>query len=396
MKHIRFSIDENLRRLPDQVLLQQTDLLAQECRNSTLLLLRHLCEIEVRRLFIDLGFSSMHKYCIQQLKFSEGEAQRRLASARLLTELPEIEKQIESGNLNVTNLAKIQSFLRVEKSADHPLSKKEKLELIEQMENKSTRQVEQELVQLSHQPALMAEKFHCSLPDSQAVKFEALLDVKQQDLLAEFKNLFAHELADFANGSILTFLLEKAVQHKKKKLGLLKSKELSEIKKTDSKIAKTKNSLSHNTCSANAAPLPSAPKAQKANSWEAMTPVRIPQRKHIRTALKKQIWQRAQACCEYQDPRTRQRCASKFALELDHIRPLALGGRDEIHNLQLLCREHNSRRSIKTFNYYLKIPGRTRQVAGPPLNRQPLALKYVIPPPDFRQFSRPIHRPFHR
>lgn len=333
MKHIRFSIDENLRRLSDRVLLQQTDLLAQECRHSTLLLLKHLREIEVRRLFVDLGFSSMHKYCIQQLKFSEGEAQRRLASARLLTELPEIETQIESGDLNVTNLAKIQSFLRVEKSVDHSLSKEQKLELIEQMENKSTRQVEQELVQRSHQPALMAEKFHCSLPDSQWVKFEALLGVEQQELLAEFKSLFAHELADFANGSILVFLLKKAVQNKKKKLGTGKSKilELSKIEPT------------------NAAPLPSAPEVANASSIKKAKLSKTPQRKYIRSALKKQIWQRAHSCCEYQDPRTHLRCGSKFALELDHIQPVALGGRDEFHNLQLLCRNHNSRRAIRTF-----------------------------------------------
>lgn len=349
MKHIRFSIDENLRRLSDQVLLQQTDLLAQECRNSTLLLLKHLREIEVRRLFVDLGFSSMHKYCIQQLKFSEGEAQRRLASARLLTELPEIETQIESGELNVTNLAKIQSFLRVEKSADHPLNKEQKLGLIEKMGNKSTRQVEQELVQLSHQPALMAEKFHCSLPDSQHVKFEAFLSFEQQELLTEFKNLFAHELTDFANGSILGFLLEKAVRHKKKKLGLLKSDKLSEKKETEEKIAEAKGSGLSKSNSENAAQLPSAPQTSLRMSSTTERRQKTPQRRYIRSALKKQIWQRAKSCCEFQDPRTHQRCTSKFALELDHIRPLALGGRDEFRNLQLLCRSHNSRRSIKTF-----------------------------------------------
>lgn len=349
MKHTRLSIDENLRRLSDQALLQQTDLLAQECRNRTLLLLKHLREIEVRRLFVDLGFSSMHKYCIQQLKFSEGEAQRRLASARLLTELPEIETQIESGDLNVTNLAKIQSFLRVEKSADHSLSKEQKLELIEQMENKSTRQVEQELVQRSHQPALMAEKFHCSLPDSQYMKFEALLGVEQQELLAEFKNLFAHELGDFANGSILAFLLEKAVQHKKKKLGIGKSDNKSEKKEIKGTVVKTKSSDLAKNRSTNAAPLPSAPKAALSASAQIETLSRIPQRRYLRVSLKKRIWQRAQACCEYQDPRTYQRCESKFALQTDHIRPVALGGRDEFHNLQLLCRNHNSRRAIRTF-----------------------------------------------
>jgi len=323
MKHVSYSLDENTKKLSDKSLLAQTDLLAYEHRKNSVLLLRHLREIEVRRLFVDLGFSSMHKYCLQKLKFSEGETQRRLTSARLLAELPEIESKIETGQVNVTNLSKIQSFLRTEKAAAHPLTKEQKLELIEQLQDKSTRMVEKELVGLSHQPALLAEKFQgakasillgkdSGLLAEEFQKFETLLSKEHQELLTEFKNLYVHELTDSGNGSVLTFLLQKAVQHKKKKLGLLQ------------KI--------------NTAPPPSAPEVK-----------RTPYRKYIRADIKKHIWRRAHGCCEYQDSRTKQRCHSKFALELDHIQPLALGGSDELQNLQLLCRAHNSRRAVKTF-----------------------------------------------
>jgi trehalose-6-phosphate synthase len=86
------------KKMNDQQLLASTDKLAAEERRITLEVLQHLREIEVRRLFVDLGFDSMYKYCIQRLKYSEGEAQRRLSSARLLRELPEIESQIQSGD----------------------------------------------------------------------------------------------------------------------------------------------------------------------------------------------------------------------------------------------------------------------------------------------------------
>jgi len=317
VKHVHYSLDENIKKLSDKSLLAQMDLLAYEHRKNSVLLLLHLREIEVRRLFVDLGFSSMHKYCIQQLKFSEGETQRRLTSARLLAELPEIESKIETGQVNVTNLSKIQSFLRTEKAASHPLTKEQKLELIEDLQNKSTREVEKELVSLSHQPALLAEKFQgpkaSALLGEEFQKFEVHLSKEHQELLSEFKNLYAHELTDSGNGSVLTFLLEKAVQHKKKKLGLLRK--------------------------ANAAPPPSAPEVK-----------RTPYRKYIRAEIKKQIWRRAHGCCEHQDSKTKQRYHSKFALELDHIQPLALGGADDLQNLQLLCRAHNSRRAVKTFS----------------------------------------------
>jgi 5-methylcytosine-specific restriction endonuclease McrA len=54
------------------------------------------------------------------------------------------------------------------------------------------------------------------------------------------------------------------------------------------------------------------------------------------------VFQKAHHCCEYTDPRTKQRCGSKFYLEIDHIRPVALGGDNGLSNLRLLCRTHNA------------------------------------------------------
>ncbi|MNL72483.1 HNH endonuclease [compost metagenome] len=71
-------------------------------------------------------------------------------------------------------------------------------------------------------------------------------------------------------------------------------------------------------------------------------------------AVKRYVWKRAGACCEHVDAEVKQRCNSKYALQPDHIIPLALGGTDEVSNLQLLCRVHNSRRAIKTFGIVRK------------------------------------------
>lgn len=108
----------NITRLPDALLLDQTDFLVQQERKTIVMILQHLQEIEVHRLYIELGYSFMHKYCIQKLEYSEGQAYRRLTSARLMTELSEIEPQIQAGDLNLTNLSKIQSYVPSEKAAN--------------------------------------------------------------------------------------------------------------------------------------------------------------------------------------------------------------------------------------------------------------------------------------
>lgn len=238
-------------------------------------------EIEIRRLFVDLGFSSMYEMCIKHYKYSEGQAQRRLSAARLLKELPEIEEKIQSGSLNITTLAKVQSFVRAEKQAQHHLSKTDKLQLLESLQDKSTREAEKELVKQSHQPELLLGKFNLSenslsenaSKDSseQFVKFEALLNQENQSLLQKFRELFAHELPDGNALSVLQFLLRKAVKDKKKKLGL-EGKSTLGTSKSNSKINQ------------NAARLPSSAKVTSL-------------RPAIPTHIKRMLWQRAQGCC---------------------------------------------------------------------------------------------------
>src|SRR3990167_1785726 len=48
-----------VKNLSDQELIEQTEALVQNERQTTVQILRHLREIEVRRLFVELGFSSM-------------------------------------------------------------------------------------------------------------------------------------------------------------------------------------------------------------------------------------------------------------------------------------------------------------------------------------------------
>lgn len=340
-----------VKKMNDQQLIASTDKLVGEERRITLEVLQHLREIEVRRLFVDLGFDSMYKYCTQRLKYSEGEAQRRLSSARLLRELPEIESQIQSGDLNLTNLSAVQSFVRAEKMADQPVSREKKLELIAAVENKPTRQVKTELIQQSHQPALLTEKFQTSatavLPNT-LITFETSLSAENSELLQEFRNLYAHDLPDLSNHSVLMFLLKKAVQHKKQKLGLVEklkqtknNSELSGKEKLDSKQSQAVTQRKYNAL------LPSAAKAE-------IKCVKIEkQRKPLTARVKRMVWKRANACCEHLDVHSKKRCSSKFALETDHIIAVALGGTNELENLQLLCRAHNSRRSVKTFGSWL-------------------------------------------
>ncbi|OFZ55807.1 MAG: hypothetical protein A2428_16795 [Bdellovibrionales bacterium RIFOXYC1_FULL_54_43] len=75
----------------------------------------------------------------------------------------------------------------------------------------------------------------------------------------------------------------------------------------------------------------------------------IVRRSNIPIADRRFIWARAQGACEYVDPQSGRCCGSRWALEIDHIVPLAKGGAHERGNFRLCCRSHNQWLAIQQF-----------------------------------------------
>ncbi|WP_408096083.1 HNH endonuclease [Peredibacter sp. HCB2-198] len=135
----------NLKHLTDKTLLLDTKKLAQEYRTVTAQLLHHLKEIEVRKLFVELGYSSMFNYVVQELGFSEPSAARRIKAARLLEEIPEIETKIQSGELNLTQIGMAANAFKQENITDLKFKK----EVLATIENTSTRTCEKTLMEIT-------------------------------------------------------------------------------------------------------------------------------------------------------------------------------------------------------------------------------------------------------
>lgn len=131
----------NLKALSDKNLLSHTLLLAQKERQILVEVLWHLREIDNRKLYSDLKCSSLFDYCVKVLKYSEGQASRRVSATRLLKEVPKISKHIEEGKINLTQLNQAKSFFD-EMKIQGPI---EKEKIINTMSGKSTRDTEKML-----------------------------------------------------------------------------------------------------------------------------------------------------------------------------------------------------------------------------------------------------------
>lgn len=131
----------NLRQLTDHHLLNKTSSLACEERALLSQLLWHLREIDHRKLYSDLKCGSLFEYCIRVLKYSEGQASRRVSASRLLKELPEISEKIESGDLNLMQLNQAKYFFNDEDINN----KQEKIKILNEISGKTVKETEKSL-----------------------------------------------------------------------------------------------------------------------------------------------------------------------------------------------------------------------------------------------------------
>ncbi len=128
----------NLKHLTDRTLLIDTNALVSKEREFLTKILHHLKEIDKRKLYSDLGYSSLFDYCVRELGYSEGNAHRRIQTCRLLAAMPEIEKKIENGSLSMSNISQASTFFKqneIENTAD-------KRAVMDQLENLSKKEGE--------------------------------------------------------------------------------------------------------------------------------------------------------------------------------------------------------------------------------------------------------------
>ena len=287
---------EDLKNIEDREFLTRTAEIAKKEREVTVNLLRHLHEVERRQLYLEIGYPSLYEYVIKELKFSEGAGYRRIQAMRLIRDLPEAAEKIVQGQLTLCNASKVQKTMR-----SAPVE--EKLKLVEALEGKSTREADREL---------------------------AKLDPKGP---REFTRWLSQDEVQ------LTFSLDRPTFSKLDELQSLRTHV--DIKKTYKTLVTDLVRLGQEKWNPLRRSVPSAVGEQRVNLhqvWKTVPPT-----------LRREIWQRDKGVCSYKVPNSEKVCGSRDLLQIDHIHPLALGGKNEHANLRLLCAAHNQSRADKTY-----------------------------------------------
>ncbi len=327
----------NLKSLSDSQLLEATKTLATREREVMTSILWHLEEIERRRLFSDLGCSSLYAYAVEVLGYSEDQAYRRISAMRLLRTMPEIEHKIQSGQLSVSNLSLAQTVIRRE-SKTTPLTQQKKQELVARLENKTSREAQVIALDYSSTPSTPAPERERPLT-ARLVELKFTVPQSTLEKINRLKGLRAHRTPHLSTSDLLDQLCDLALKHWDPGVRGTKGREDTKAGAGVQNSGKVETTASHDEQSKMRRAETLAAFQRTSNMTEKSQSTRNTFSRSIPARTVRQIWVRDRGKCKL--------CGSRFAIQIDHSQPWAWGGSNDKNNLRLLCRNCNQRQAIK-------------------------------------------------
>ena len=364
--------------LSDRELLAQTGNLARVERHLQGAIIDHLAEIEARSLFLRRGFASLFEYAVRELGYSDAAAGRRLAAMRLCADNPQTRERLRDGSLSLSAAAELQwAFDRQRRRvppvaatdaprADTPraatrpavaalptepplvLDAVGRQKLVEEAAGKSTRQVKRMLADLDPELAAAADRVR-PLGNGR-YELKAVIDAECQRGLEQLTGLLSHVDPRMTVGQLVGRLVREALDRhdpsrRRPRTGSRPTDAPAHATPTPAAEAHRRTaSPSKQTARPAVCATSTAQTGPSCDGHAAPAPKSRDSGRAIPAAVKREVWQRDRGRCRYVDPHTRRRCTSRHLLQIDHVRPYALGGGSDPGNLRLLCHAHHRHR----------------------------------------------------
>lgn len=238
------------------------------------------------RAYLELGYSTMFDWLTKGFGYSNASAFRRIEAARLLNDVPEAGAQLKDGRINLSTLSQVQTVIRAqEKISGVKVSLKLKKQIVEKIENRSSLSTEQFLTSVFPDTVTAIHQERRTVIDENQTRHQMNLPTQATADLSRLKEVLSHIFPFATDADIISYALRDLVKRKDPQEKILRQKA-----KVGAKLATFKKS-------------------------------------NFR--------------CTYKDPKTGVVCGTRYQLQVDHIKPRALGGTDDPDNLRILCRQHN-------------------------------------------------------
>jgi hypothetical protein len=312
--------------LSDSDLLTQTASQARAEKAATLTLLEHLAEVDERRAYATLAYSSLFDYVVRGLGYSESQASERVNAVRLLRQNTGVREHLNSGSLTLTAAAQIQRFVVAEKRHAKGVPPEDRKQVIEACLNRSKREVEKILFQKSSDPGRIAIAERLRAVSEELHELKLILNEEQMRTLTRARELFP----DDTIAGLMARALKGLITEKEKHLG----KKNEKMEEREDATGLTPPAVQ---------PARSGIGVEDTGNTPGLSQKQLHSR-YIPRAFKRVIHSRSGGQCEFVSKITNQRCRSRSRLQVDHIQPMAFGGKTELPNLRHLCATHNLQR----------------------------------------------------
>jgi hypothetical protein len=310
-----------IRTLGDDELLSALRALAQRDNELLAEMLAHLAELDQRRLYLDLGFPSLHAYCTTALGMCESSAVRRITAARVCRKFPDVLARIAKGELHLSAVCSMSPHLDWNNAP----------ELIQVCSNQSRRKVD-EILAARFPRADVREKVRLDPLSVDRYGLHFTIDSEALEELEKVRALARHRLPK----GELSELFKLAMRTLRM-----------DLEKQRFSVGKKKRVRRSTTDVAAATGADSGPNPEQNVSGDSAVEQPPPAEAPARTGARRpspevtrEVYARDGGQCTFVAPDGR-RCEARDFVELDHVDPRALGGEHTVANLRLRCRPHN-------------------------------------------------------
>jgi hypothetical protein len=331
------SVCRNLKFLSDQELDTSLKTLVRKENQVLSEILLHIREVAGRRLYLKLNYGSLFDYLTEHLGYANGPAQRRIDAARLSNEVPTLIADLKAGDLNLSQVALVQKCAR-ERRKEHEKLKKAGLETEAELKADLGVEVKAQLLQSLKQKSfvqsqvIVSKAFEVEVQSKPkltyqadgSVRLEVTFSKEQWGKLERMRSLISHSLPDGSWEQVLESVADRVIASKTKTRAGSKLKAQTGLMNLEIEVESSKASQD--------------PSRDRIFEGAEVDPKLNGKKSYYQ--CRKDLFQQYHSC-QHVDRSTKEKCASSWKLQAEHIIPKWAGGSDSPENLTVLCAEHN-------------------------------------------------------
>jgi hypothetical protein len=278
------TIDLALRDLPDEQLVAHVKTLVEQERSATAALIAALAEMAARRLYLPLGYSSLHQYCVEALHLSGDAAADRIEAARAALKYPVILERLADGSITLSALRMLIPSLTNENHR----------ELLESARHKSKREVTAMVAAL--RPHTLPYRTVITPVSGEEFRIQVTVSRETHDKFRRAQDLLKHAVPDGDAAAILDRALSLLIKDLERKKAAI---------------------VAH-------------PRASRP---------RMPGSRTVPAAVRRAVWARDDGRCAFGG--TDGRCMATGNVQFHHVFPFCEDGPPTVDNVELRCPAHN-------------------------------------------------------